>query len=88
MSLAGTNLATAPQFPVKREFSMLIKLSLSNNQIVQLPSYLFASVPALQHLDMTSNKLKFVDPQISMLTQLQVLRLDDNQLTSLPEEVF
>lgn len=49
---------------------MLLKLSLGSNQIVQLPSYLFASVPALQHLDMTSNKLKFVDPQISMLTQL------------------
>ncbi|XP_052772750.1 protein slit-like isoform X2 [Mya arenaria] len=67
----------------------LIKLDLSNNQILTLPPRLFNNLTHLSTLILAYNKLQCVsDTSFSKLTELRILSLHGNNLSSIPYGAF
>lgn len=64
-----------------------IKLDLSNQKLVKVPSEVFARTE-LEELNLSNNKLTGALPsEIRNLKNLKVLRLNGNQMTGLPAEI-
>jgi Leucine-rich repeat (LRR) protein len=67
-------------------FKSLAQISLRNTGIQAAPADCLASLPALNWLDLSENKIS-VFPDPSLIPNLQVLYLADNALTELPPTV-
>ncbi|GFO37940.1 leucine-rich repeat serine/threonine-protein kinase 1 [Plakobranchus ocellatus] len=63
----------------------IYSLSLSNNNIKEIPSSLFAGLPHLKDLDLSCNQLVELPDEIGMCSELTSINVFDNQLRTLPE---
>lgn len=72
----------------RRKLQTVAKLNLSQNRLTQYTADLALIMPSLQVLDLRANKLEEISSMIKDITQLRVLKLDKNELTRLPEEVY
>ncbi|CAL4171624.1 unnamed protein product, partial [Meganyctiphanes norvegica] len=61
----------------------LLHLSLANNILHHMPSHALTGLPELQFLDLHSNRLQVVPPQIANLHNLRSLLLAGNPITTL-----
>ncbi len=61
----------------------LIELDASNNQIIELTSYI-GDLKKLKTLNLSNNKIVIIAEQINQLSKLKNLYLHNNQLTKLP----
>lgn len=71
--------------PLFRHFSFVTEINLSNNAIILLPHEIF-TMPNLQRLYLGFNKIRRLPPLAGCPT-LQVLDLQQNQLTELPKDL-
>lgn len=62
----------------------LVHLSASNNLLQELHPSALTSMPALRFLDLHSNRLTYLPPQLAYLTALRSLILWGNPIASLP----
>ena len=71
------------------DFSTLVALDLSSNQLKILNNGVFNGLTQLNYLDLVSNHLTTLsDDVFNGLTQLNTLYLDDNQLSTLSNDIF
>ncbi|XP_071520837.1 uncharacterized protein [Panulirus ornatus] len=86
---------TAPPEPLSLnglDPANVIKMDLSNNEIMELPDHAFSHYTALQTLILSGNKIEMVARRALHKLPLEVLMLDDNRLSglvggSLPESL-
>ena len=69
-------------------FERTIRLSFKGKKLSQLPHLFITHNPHLKELDLRDNNLSILEADLSSLTQLEVLKLDKNQLRELPESVY
>lgn len=82
---AGTDNA----FRAVRALSSLTKLSLANNAIGSVSSKFFERMPQIQELDLTECALILIEPGITKLSKLRVLRISKNSnLRKLPSDLW
>lgn len=62
------------------EAKSIIVLNLSHNKIPNVPNHLFINLTDLVFLDLSSNKLESLPPQLKRLIHLKTLILNDNPL--------
>jgi hypothetical protein len=62
-------------------------LHLSNMGLMSVPSLVFDALPNLVRLDLSSNELVALPPEVGKLRNLEQLWLNDNPLESLPDEI-
>jgi len=62
------------------------RLRLRRNGLQEIPQEIFL-MKNLRELDLGSNKIKRIPPEIAQLTSLEILRLDRNKLKLVPDEV-
>jgi hypothetical protein len=62
------------------EVKSLLVLNLSNNHITNVPNHLFINLTDLVYLDLSSNKIEIIPPQLRRLVHLKTLILNDNPL--------
>lgn len=60
------------------------RVSLQDNGLVELPGASFTQLTGVTWLDLRYNLLQRLPQEVAALTQLQVLLLQGNRLTSLP----
>jgi Leucine-rich repeat (LRR) protein len=66
----------------------LKQINLSSNSLLEVPKQIFsASLSKLEKIDLSSNELAVLPPEIANLVSLQDLSLDHNLITSLPGDV-
>ena len=58
----------------------MLVLNLGHNTISSIPNYLFINLTDLVYLDLSSNKLEMLPPQLRRLVHLKTLILNDNPL--------
>jgi protein-tyrosine phosphatase/Leucine-rich repeat (LRR) protein len=63
----------------------LKELVLSSNQIASLPHNIFDRLQNLEKLDLTNNKLTMIPMSAMTLPKLQILLLDHNHITCIPD---
>jgi hypothetical protein len=85
VDLTGYHLKSVP-LELAWDFSALIELNLSENELTSLPVDL-SGLTALKNLNLGRNKLTSLPAGIGMLTALRQLNLEFNALTSLPAEM-
>eukprot|EP01125_Pyxidicula_operculata_P015564 TRINITY_DN5297_c0_g1_i1.p1 TRINITY_DN5297_c0_g1~~TRINITY_DN5297_c0_g1_i1.p1 ORF type:complete len:513 (+),score=98.64 TRINITY_DN5297_c0_g1_i1:658-2196(+) len=68
-------------------YSNLTELYLQNNNLTSLPSELFRSLRQLRVLDLSTNQITWLQPEISQLLQLRELNLNWNSIRELPNEM-
>jgi len=68
-------------------YSNITELYLQNNNLTRLPVELFRSLTKLKLLDLSCNKIHFLQPEICHLLQLRELNLNWNLLRELPFEL-
>ncbi|XP_036382767.1 leucine-rich repeat-containing protein 19-like [Megalops cyprinoides] len=72
-----------------KNYSKLTELYLDNNMLTVLPGHMFASLPELRILNVSSNNISRVEPKsFAGLADLSVLDLSRNSIPSLPPGVF
>jgi Leucine-rich repeat (LRR) protein len=72
----------------QKRFDTVIKLDLQNNKIMVIDAEFCKSLPNVEVLDLRSNRLVEISPTIKAMMSIRVLKLDKNDLSILPEEVF
>lgn len=65
---------------------LVCQLSISNQDFTKIPIQVY-KLTKLQVLDLHSNKIETIDPEISSLTKLIHLDLGDNNIASIPSEL-
>ena len=63
-------------------------LSLARNQIISISPKQFFNLPKLNYLDLSVNKIKYLEPGIFTLNSLITLSLSGNMLKSMPGNLF
>ena len=58
----------------------MLVLNLGHNTISSIPNYLFINLTDLVYLDLSSNKLEMLPPQLRRLVHLKSLNLNNNPL--------
>ncbi|XP_068741133.1 leucine-rich repeat serine/threonine-protein kinase 1-like isoform X3 [Montipora capricornis] len=66
----------------------LVSVDLSDNHIEELPEELFNTLPLLEVLDVSKNKLLYLPEVTSTFTRLQKLRAFDNEITFVPSSLL
>ena len=87
LEITATRLCTLPAGALG-ELVELRELRLSNNALLALPAALFsagAGCPALQVLDVSSNRLRTLPSSLVRLPRLEVLNASANELAELPD---
>jgi GTPase SAR1 family protein len=85
--MTGDGMTQIPAEVITSKFgTSLVRLDLSNNTIVDLPSSLF-ELANLAVLNLSSNCLTHLSPSVRKLTKLTRLVLSGNRLTELPVEM-
>jgi adenylate cyclase len=62
-------------------------VDLSNNEVQEVDGSFCRNLEALTHLDLRNNRIKTISQHMRALMNLTVLRLDNNQLTVMPEAI-
>ena len=84
LALAGNLISS----PLPSSLCSLVNLewvSLASNRIAELPGGVLAAWPRLRHLDLRSNLLQQLPPEVAQLPLLEELHLSGNALAALPE---
>ncbi len=68
-------------------FEHLQVLDIRGNEITKLEEEICKNLSGLKKLDARNNKIKEVSVHVKAMMQLQILRLDHNELSVLPNEV-
>ena len=69
-------------------YEKVIKLNLSNNKIQIINGDFCKSLPNVEFIDLRAHKIVEISPQIRLMVSIQIIKLDKNELTSLPDEIF
>jgi Leucine-rich repeat (LRR) protein len=85
-SLSSVKLNQNPNlfYPSELLFSNIVSLDLSNNKLINFPSFIVKSLFKLLELNLQSNSIDIM-PNLQNLSSLQYLNMSHNQLTSFPE---
>lgn len=78
LDLSYNELTEVPQN--LEEAKTILVLNLAHNKISSVPSHLFINLTDLVYLDLSSNKLEIIPPQLRRLLHLKTLILNDNPL--------
>ena len=70
------------------KFSKITRLNLSSNKIFQISSEFCKVLINVESLDLRSNRIREISPHIRAMKSIKILKLDKNELKSLPEELF
>jgi Leucine-rich repeat (LRR) protein len=86
LKLKNVNLESMSQ--IKFDFKNLTHLDLSYNKIMNLTYESFKSLQKLEHLDMRSNRISFIDAKIfdfsvNSMNKFKFINFDDNLITTL-----
>ncbi|XP_064085757.1 uncharacterized protein LOC135200921 [Macrobrachium nipponense] len=84
LDLANIGLPFIPSAILLSESSMIHRVSLQDNGLVELPGAAMEHLTSVTWLDLRYNELRALPSEISHLTRLQVLLLQGNRLTALP----
>ena len=91
LSLSLSSLSYPAPFPSSHVLSLSVSLfqvmNLSGNGIEEIPKEVFRNTPLLEQLILQENKLTELPRSITYLRRLNVLRVANNALTSLPREI-
>lgn len=68
-------------------FEQILILDIRGNEITEIEGAICQNLPMIKKLDARNNKIKVISSHIKAMMQLNILRLDHNELTSLPNEV-
>jgi Leucine-rich repeat (LRR) protein len=85
LAMERMNLAAVPLSVLK--VSTLHSLSLSKNQLEELPAEFFVVMTNLTNLDLSQNLISKVTKKISCLSNLRCLNLSDNEIAHFPLEI-
>jgi len=69
-------------------FESIVKLNLSTNQIQHIDGDFCKNLPNVEVLDLRANRISEISPHLKAMVSIRVLKLDKNELTRLPEELF
>ena len=69
-------------------FNNIVRLNLSSNQIVSIDGEFCKNLPNVQQLDLRANQIREISTHIKAMVGIKVLKLDKNELTRLPEELY
>lgn len=85
---SGNNLCYPPRTLLLTEFPQIKMLNISKNSLTEINETMIKSLPNLQSLDASFNKIVFVTSQISLWeSSLLKLKLGNNFLTEIPNEI-
>jgi Leucine-rich repeat (LRR) protein/serine/threonine protein phosphatase PrpC len=74
------------QLPVTMaNLSQLLNLSLARNKLVTIPAQLAQGMAALQELNLSDNKIKFLPEELGCLVSLRKLIVNNNRCTQFPD---
>ncbi len=62
----------------RNEFSNIIKINLSGNQIQELEDSVCLALTSIEQLDLRNNRLKVISKHVKAMMQLKQLYLDNN----------
>ncbi|XP_043932811.1 amphoterin-induced protein 1 [Protopterus annectens] len=89
LDLSHNNLSRLRADWTQVRLNKLLTLLLSHNGIIFVSAEAFSQVPNLQHLDLSSNKLKNLEEGLfSELKKLEVLLLYNNHISQIEKEAF
>ena len=83
ITLDGNQITHVPSFCYSPEFTLLKRLTLSENLIKELPVEVYY-VTTLTHLDLEYNQIRSLPDFIANLSKLTELNVSNNQIVSLP----
>ncbi len=84
LDLENIGLDALPPFDrIYKQLAHVTMISLSGNQLTELPDNAFAGLPNLKELNLSRNRLTTLSEAFEELTNLQILLLDGNKLKSL-----
>ena len=69
-------------------FDSIVKLNLSSNKIQVIDGDFCKNLPNVQLLDLRANRIDEISQHIKAMVCIKILKLDKNELTRLPEELF
>ncbi|ROT72685.1 putative serine/threonine-protein kinase roco4-like [Penaeus vannamei] len=84
LDLANLGLPFFPSAVLLADGSMIHRVSLQDNGLVEVPSAALTHLSCVTWLDLRYNFLQCLPNEVASLTHLQVLLLQDNHLTALP----
>ncbi len=80
LSLTGAAIHELPGLPVRSDFTHVTELTLVDLQLQRLPANFLQSFTQVRRLNLSSNVLTALPAGIEQLTELRVLRLNDNRI--------
>jgi len=69
-------------------FDSIVKLNLSSNKIQVIDGDFCRNLPNVQLLDLRANRIDEISHHVKAMVCIKILKLDKNELTRLPEELF
>ena len=69
------------------KFERIQILDIWGNEITRIEEEICKCLCFLKKLDARNNKIKDISPHIKAMMQLQILRLDHNDIVNLPSEI-
>ena|SRR3990167_1038259 len=87
---SGLNLSGLQLLSISSEvgnYTHLTALYLSKNSLTQIPVTIFTRLVNLTHLDISSNRLTYLPPEIENLRNLKTFLLAENNINKLPLEL-
>ena len=65
-----------------------MRLNLSSNQISVIDGEFCKNLPNVQQLDLRANQIREISTHVKAMVGIRVLKLDKNELSRLPEELY
>jgi Leucine-rich repeat (LRR) protein len=87
MDFSSQDLENLAYFPFKDYIHTLLKLNLSQNNLVQFPQELF-NLKVIEEIKLDYNYIQYLPSQIGNLKSLQCLSFLSNRLLSLPHSLY
>ena len=70
-----------------KKYDNILVFDIRGNEITEIEGCICENLPSLKKLDARNNKIKSISVQIRALSNLNILRLDHNELQYLPNEI-
>ncbi|CDW76991.1 leucine rich repeat family protein [Stylonychia lemnae] len=87
LNLKGQKICIIPRSIYQMKFDRVQLLDIRENELVKLEEEICKNLCQLKKLDARKNKIREISPHIKAMMQLKVLRLDQNEIQSLPDEI-